>query len=112
MSWSIAALARLSPLHRLRAETKQAQRLDRSVDRATSRTDGSLSLLTAAASGRRADPRRPGHRRRPHAAGELAVLIAALAWIVRHRPTRAGNDGPLSAESPMKSGYPAQVGVP
>jgi hypothetical protein len=33
MSWSIAALARLSPLHRLRAETKQAQRLDRSVDR-------------------------------------------------------------------------------
>ena len=68
-------------LRRLRAETEQAQRLDRSVDRATVRADGSLSLFTAAASGVAlilvvasiADGRTP--------VGELAVLIAALAGV-------------------------------
>jgi ATP-binding cassette, subfamily B, bacterial len=68
-------------LRRLRAETEQAQRLDRSVDRATLRTDGSLSLFTAAASGvalilvvaNISDGRTP--------VGELAVLIAALAGV-------------------------------
>jgi len=68
-------------LRRLRAETEQAQRLDRSVDRATLRADGSLSLFTAAASGvalvlvvaNIAEGRTP--------VGELAVLIAALAGV-------------------------------
>jgi len=68
-------------LRRLRAETEQAQQLDRSVDRATLRADGSLSLFTAVASGvalilvvaNIADGRTP--------VGELAVLIAALAGV-------------------------------
>lgn len=68
-------------LDRLRAETEQGQRLDRAVDLATLRTDGSLSLLTAAASGVAlilvvqsiAEGRTP--------VGELAVLIAALAGV-------------------------------
>jgi ATP-binding cassette subfamily B protein len=68
-------------LRRLRAETEQAQQLDRSVDRATLRADGSLSLFTAVASGLAlilvvaniADGRTP--------VGELAVLIAALAGV-------------------------------
>jgi ATP-binding cassette subfamily B protein len=68
-------------LDRLRAETEQGQRLDRSVDLATLRTDGSQSLLTAAASGvalvlvvlNITAGRTP--------VGELAVLIAALAGV-------------------------------
>ena len=68
-------------LRRLRSETEQAQRLDRSVDLATLRTDGSLSLLTAAASGVALVLVVLNIIAGITPVGELAVLIAALAGV-------------------------------
>jgi ATP-binding cassette subfamily B protein len=68
-------------LHRMRAETEQAQRLDRAVDRATLRADGSLSLLTAAASGAALILVVASISKGRTPVGELAVLIAALAAV-------------------------------
>jgi ATP-binding cassette, subfamily B, bacterial len=96
-------------LRRLRAETEQAQRLDRSVDRATLRTDGSLSLLTAAASGVAlilvvldiAEGRTP--------VGELAVLIAALAGVQGGIAGIVGQVANLSQTLSLFSHYTALV---
>jgi len=68
-------------LHRMRAETEQAQRLDRAVDEATLRADGSLSLLTAAASGAALILVVASISKGRTPVGELAVLIAALAAV-------------------------------
>ena len=68
-------------LRRLRSETEQAQQLDRSVDLATLRTDGSLSLLTAAASGVALVLVVLNIIAGTTPVGELAVLIAALAGV-------------------------------
>jgi ATP-binding cassette subfamily B protein len=81
-------------LRRLRAETEQAQRLDRSVDRATLRTDGSLSLLTA-------EGRTP--------VGELAVLIAALAGVQGGIAGIVGQVANLSQTLSLFSHYTALV---
>ena len=68
-------------LRRLRAETAEAQSLDRTVDRATLRTDAGLSILTALVSGAALGivvfDIAHGHGR----IGDLAILIAALAGV-------------------------------
>ena len=97
-------------LRRLRAETEQAQQLDRSVDRATLRADGSLSLFTAVASGvalilvvaNIADGRTP--------VGELAVLIAALAGVQGGIAGLFGQVANLSQTLSLFSHYTGLVG--
>ena len=96
-------------LLRLRAETEQGQQLDRSVDLATLRTDGSLSLLTAAASGVALvlvvlDI---AHGRTP--VGELAVLIAALAGVQSGIAGVVGQVANLSQMVSLFSNYTSLV---
>ena len=68
-------------LHRLREETEQANRLDRTVDVATLRTDAALSLLTAVASGGALGSVVFAIAHGHGSVGDLAVLIAALAGV-------------------------------
>ncbi|MBR7831838.1 ABC transporter ATP-binding protein [Actinospica durhamensis] len=68
-------------LHRLREETDHANRLDRTVDVATLRTDAALSLLTAVASGGALGSVVFEIAHGNGSVGDLAVLIAALAGV-------------------------------
>lgn len=68
-------------LRRLRAETAEAQSLDRAVDRATLRTDAGLSILTALVSGAALGIVVFDIAHGRGRIGDLAVLVAALAGV-------------------------------
>jgi ATP-binding cassette, subfamily B, bacterial len=97
-------------LHRMRAETEQAQRLDRAVDRATLRADGSLSLLTAAASGAALILVVASISKGRTPVGELAVLIAALAAVQTGIAGMVSQAAGLSQTLSLFTHYTALVG--
>ena len=97
-------------LHRMRAETEQAQRLDRAVDRATLRADGSLSLLTAAASGAALILVVASISKGRTPVGELAVLIAALAAVQTGIASMVSQAAGLSQTLSLFTHYTALVG--